>query len=316
MKNYWLRVGCFLTGYKYDIIKGCSELAAKRVKRFTSAVLIIAIIWGFIGYAFSARYLKTEWYFSLLGALITLFVVVQIERIIILSPRGRIWPMIFRVFIGLAMAVIGSIIIDQIMFKEDIEKEKLFADGRKVEELFKRRSAEYRRQILDIDSVISSKENERFGLNEEIAKRPKYTYYTRQVRTEKVSDSVANEVVTTTATQQDNPKILMVRSIDVQLEKLRGQKQAKEDLLLNLLPIVEEDIKRNTGFLNELEILLIILAKSPIARGVWILWFVILIVLESLVLVGKLGERETDYDARLQQQMDLHFRRIELLGRQ
>lgn len=108
----------------------------------------------------------------------------------------------------------------------------------------------------------------------------------------------------------------MVRSIDLQLEKLRIQKQAKEDLLLNLLPIVEEDIKRNTGFLDELEILLVILAKSPIARGVWILWFVILIVLESLVLVGKLGERETDYDARLQQQMDLHFRRIELLGRQ
>ena len=57
MKNWWIRFGCFLTGYNYSIVRNSSEVAAKTVKRYTSAMLIVCILWAFIGYCFTRRYL-------------------------------------------------------------------------------------------------------------------------------------------------------------------------------------------------------------------------------------------------------------------
>lgn len=315
--NYWLKFGCFLTGYNYQIIRDCSELAAKRVKRFTSAMLIISTLWAFVGYTFSSRYLKTDWYISLIGATVTVLIVIQIERIIILSPKGNKIPMIARFIIGLGMALIGSVVIDQILFKEDIEKEKHFTDQLKIEALFKSESSELRRQIQAVDSSIRTKEAERHSLNDDISKRPVQTYYTRQKTLQKApGDSIPSEVITTTATQLANPKIDLLKSVDDQIQKLIEQRRMKEAQLLDLRPTVEKKIKANSGFLDELEVLFNLLLRSEKAMTVWILWIVILVGLESLVLLGKLGEKETDYDTRLEHQMQLHHRRIELMFKQ
>jgi hypothetical protein len=312
----WLRFGCFLTGYRYDIVIGCSELSAKRVKRFTSAMIIISILWAFVGFAFSDRYLKTELYGSLIGAFTTLVMVIQVERIIIHSPKSALLAS-SRSLLGLTMAVIGSVIIDQIIFAEDIEKEKLFADQGKIEKLLQSESSELRNVIAQIDSALLYKENERQKLNDEISDKPTLTYYSKHVRMEKKpSDSLASEVVTTTATQQPNPKIDILKSVDEQIQNLVKQKREMETLLLNLRPAVEAKIKKNVGFLDELDVMLSLVARSWIVLSVWILWIVILVALELLVLLGKWGEKETDYDLRLEQQKQLHIRRIELLGSQ
>jgi hypothetical protein len=316
LQNYWLRFGCFLTGYRFDIVKTCSELASKKVKRYTSAMIIICLLWAFVGFTFSSRYLKTEWYLSLVGGLTTILIVIQVERIIILSPKGVVLG-ISRVVLGVLMALIGSVIIDQIIFKEDIEKEKLFTDQIKTEKLFEKESAELRKQISQIDSSLIYKETERKKLNDEISKSPTQTYYTRQVTSQKnPGDSSITESIITTASQQANPKITMLKSVDEQIERLASQKREKETLLLNLRPTVEAKVKKNSGFLDELDVLFVLLSKSSTALIVWILWIIILVGLELLVLFGKFGEKETDYDKRLEQQMNLHFKRIELLNKQ
>lgn len=315
-KDWWLNFGCFLTGYRYDIIKVCSELSSKRVKRFTSAILIICVIWAFVGYVFTSRYLKTDWYFSLFGAITTTLIVVQIERIIIHSPKGRVLTA-SRVVLGITMALIGSVIIDQILFKEDIEKEKLFTDQAKIDKLYASESVELRNQIKQIDSSLVYKEAERQKLNDEISRRPTQTYYTKQVTTQiNPGDTVASESKITTATEQANPKISILTSVDDQIQKLVEQKRVKETVLLNLRPSVEAKVQKNIGFLDELDVLFTLLSNSHKALVVWILWIVILFSLELLVLIVKWGESETDYDARLKQQMDLHFKRIELLEKQ
>jgi len=129
-------------------------------------------------------------------------------------------------------------------------------------------------------------------------------------------DTVATESTMTTATQQANPKIAILRSVDEQILKLVEQKREKETLLLDLRPTVEAKVRKNIGFLDELDVLFVLLSNSSTALIVWFLWIVILLGLELLVLFGKLGEGETDYDARLKQQMELHFKRIELLEKQ
>lgn len=80
MRNWWLRFGCFLTGYNYGIVKMSSEITAKTVKRYTSAMIIICILWSFIGYTFTDRYLKAGPWGAFLGAVVMVIIIIQVER--------------------------------------------------------------------------------------------------------------------------------------------------------------------------------------------------------------------------------------------
>ena len=75
MNNWWIRFGCFLTGYNYAIVRNSSEVAAKAVKRYTSALLIVCLLWSFIGYSFAERYLESVLIGSIVGAIIAVVII-------------------------------------------------------------------------------------------------------------------------------------------------------------------------------------------------------------------------------------------------
>src|SRR5690554_4124175 len=124
MSDLLLKLACFLTGHNYKLVKQSSEHSIKAVKKYLSALLIIILVWAFIGYIFTQRYLHGDVLASVIGACIMVFLVIQIERQIILTRSVSAWAKAFRIFIGIIMAIIGSFILDQIMFKDDIEKHK------------------------------------------------------------------------------------------------------------------------------------------------------------------------------------------------
>lgn len=124
MKDWWLKFGCFLTGFNYNLVKNSSEQSAKNVKKYTSAMLLITLVWFFIGYSFATRYLHLGMVGGLAGALLMCFVIIQIERIIILSTKVSAWSSGFRILLAMVMSILGAFIMDQITFKDDIELRK------------------------------------------------------------------------------------------------------------------------------------------------------------------------------------------------
>src|SRR5687768_5264852 len=152
MRRWWVKFGCFLTGYNYTIVRNSSEVTAKAVKRYTSAMIIVCIIWSFIGYVFTDRYLHGGRNGSIIGALVMIVIIVQIERQIILSINPSKLLYISRALIATMMAIIGAIIIDQIIFKEDIELEKITSIEERVKKALPPKTEELRAQILTLDS--------------------------------------------------------------------------------------------------------------------------------------------------------------------
>ena len=189
MKNWWIQFGCFLTGFNYDIVKNSSEAAAKTVKRYTAALLIVGILWGFIGYSFTDRYIHAGTWLSLIGAFLFVVIIIQIERQIILSIDPTKWLYIFRGVIAIMMAIIGAIIIDQIIFKEDIELEKISIIDERVKKALVPESEELRNLIDTLASSISKKEAERAGLIQDIARNPKTPSYSSQTSTRTAGNS-------------------------------------------------------------------------------------------------------------------------------
>lgn len=326
MENRWIKFGCFLTGYKYEILKGCSEISHRAVKRYTAALLIICILWAFIGYSFVDRYLKGVWYASGAGAVLFVLIILQVERQIILSDTkatGKYW---IRGLIAVIMAIIGSIIIDQIIFREDIKHRELSELNSQVDALMPAKEAELKRQAMGTDSTINSKEAERRGILSEISKNPFIEVVNKQNDVIPVSNTYTDtnktsvtktHLVRKTAyivSSVQNPKIAMLGGIDQQIKDLRSIKIEQENRIVKLRTEVEKEVKASGGFLYELQLMYHILRDSGPALFVWGLWFTLLLGIEVFIMVNKLAHIETDYDSCIQHHMELQKRRLKLLA--
>lgn len=327
MRNWWIRFGCFLTGYNYGIVRNSSEVAAKAVKRYTSALLIVCILWSFIGYSFTNRYVHGGPWGSIVGAIIFVVIIIQIERQIILSINPSKWLYFFRGVIAMMMAIIGAIIIDQIIFKEDIDLEKITFIEERVKKALPPKTEELRSQIAALDTAIFTKENERQGLIDDIAKNPTSTVYATQASSSSVQTSARDstgKVTTTLKTQPKlittssnvaNPKIGMVAPLEVVIASLRSQKVEKETALLNIRPKLEQQISSKVGFLDELEVMYSLISRSGVALSVWLIWFFFLLGLEMLVLISKANEKENDYERTVKHHMELQMRQLDVFNR-
>lgn len=54
------KIGCFLIGWRVDILKDCGEASHRTFKRLTSAITIMMILWGTIGFCFADKYINID----------------------------------------------------------------------------------------------------------------------------------------------------------------------------------------------------------------------------------------------------------------
>ncbi len=327
MKNWWIKFGCFLIGYNFSIVKTLSEITAKSVKRYTSAILMVSLLWAFIGFTFTARYLHGNLIGSVFGAAVALVIIVQIERQIILSTGQNKLLYLSRGILAFAMAIIGSVIIDQLIFKEDIELEKISFVNVRVDSALPSKTKELKLQIASLDTAIMQKENERLLLISDIEKNPTIKTVASQmvpkILTNSKRDSTGQivtakeirNVTAVTVTNMPNPKQSMIAPLEESISSLRRQKESKDSSLLNIRSSLEKQISSKIGFLDELKVMFKLIEASNVALVVWSVWFVLLAMIELLVLFGKINELETDYDKTIKHHMSLQMRRLDALAR-
>jgi len=322
MKNGWIRFGCFLTGYNYALVKSASEASAKTVKRYTSAMVIVSVLWAFIGYVFTERYLKGNTITCLLGSAMMILLIIQIERQILLSISPNKGLYFIRSLIGVLMAIIGSLILDQLIFSQDIDLEKIPYIQEKVQTLLPVATGELRSQINYEIQEIKKLETERKEDLKEVSEKPFFKEVSTQSLPQKVTqfhiDQSGKEISierlvhshSISTVSIPNPKQSQIPEIDKTLENLNKDKMGKERRLLNIQEDLENRLKTKSGFLEDLSLLFRIFSRSSLAMGVWVVWFLFLLGLELLVLISKLTDLKTDYDEAIFSQMEMKKNRI------
>lgn len=327
MKHLWVRFGCFLTGYNYNILRNCSEAAFKSVKKYTAAMLIVCILWFFVGFTFAHRYLSLDLPGCMLAGVLSTVIIVQVEKQIVLSIHPSRLLLIFRGCLAFMMSVLGAVIVDQLLFEKDIEIEKISYVSKKAGKILPGRTEELRKQIAALDTAIIKKEKEKESYVEDISKRPTTTVTTTQRAIKRVPEksvtSSGNDTtiwrtttdVTVASTLVPNPKIALMSSLESAIESLRQQRSQKETELLHVRPAIEEELKAKTGFLDELKIMARMLSASYIAFGFWCLWILFFLFIEMLVLFSKMGDRFNDYEKTVLHHMNLQMRRLDALER-
>lgn len=327
MDGWWIRFGCFLTGYNYTIVKSSSEVTAKAVKRYTSALVIVCILWAFIGYVFTKRYLFGNPLACLAGSSIMVLIIIQIERQIILSISPNRLLYFARGLIAFLMAIIGSIIIDQIIFKQDIELEKIPYVEEKVQKILPSKTEQLRNLISAENAEILKLDSERVKDIEEVSQKPLIKSISTQTIPQKVtetskdpdgitrtSEKIVNSL-SVISTNVPNPKQANIPVLNAKIDNLKKEKLDRENALLNIHPQLENEFKSKIGFLDELNVMFRLISNSTVALVVWIIWFLFLMGLELLVLVSKSIEIRNDYDDMIMHQMQMQRKKLDALAK-
>lgn len=166
-------IGCFLIGWDKDILKECGEASYRQYRKLLSAICIMMVLWGTIGYCFADRYINIE--SCLLKSCVSLafmFIVLCVERVIILTVGKARMMSCMRVLLALCMAVLGSCIFDQIIFRNDIQQAIQEQREDIIGQTIGKRLAIYESDIQRITKEMDSLSKATIILNEELQQRP------------------------------------------------------------------------------------------------------------------------------------------------
>lgn len=305
-------IGCFLIGWNQNILKECGEASHRQFRKLISAICIMMVMWGTIGYCFADRYINIE--STILKVCISLafmFIVLCVERVIILTVGKAPLMSTMRVMLALCMAALGSCIIDQIIFSNDIQQTIHNHREDVIQETISKRLTVFDSDIQRITHDLDSLSKATIVLGEELAKHP-------TIRSVNVSTSEQ----TVGLDENGNPKKVTNRSTEIvnipnplteqlkansdQIQIYQNQlEQTRKDKKDIAKTVTEEIHSRPLGFIEELEATLEVVSNSWISLVFYTILFCFLAFLELFVLTIKMGETKCDYELIVENQLSL-----------
>ena len=83
------KIGCALIGWNANLLSECGEASHAKFNKLVTAILIMVMLWGTIGYLLAARYVGIESIPGRMGvAFAFMLAVLGIERVIVLHDRS------------------------------------------------------------------------------------------------------------------------------------------------------------------------------------------------------------------------------------
>lgn len=308
-------IGCFLIGWNKNILKDCGEASFRQYRKLLSALCIMMMLWGIIGYCFADRYINIEsCALKVCISFAFMLIVLCVERVIILTVGKARLMTTMRVMLALCMAFLGACIFDQIIFRNDIQQAIQEHREDVISETIEKRLSIYDSDIQRITQDMDTLSKATIALNEELQKRPviKGTNVSiqeqvvgvdengkpKKVRTQTVNSvTLANPLAEQLKANNDQIQIY-----STQLEQLRQDKKEVAET------VRAEVNQRAPGFIEELEATLSVVSKSQVSLVFYIILFCFLTFLELFVLTIKMGENKCDYELIVENQ--LHLKKI------
>lgn len=301
--NWWSKFGCKLTGWSSEVLAQCSEASRCQLSKYTSALMILILIWSVTGFCFAQRYIGLPVWGCCLVSLFFITIVIMIERQIILTTEKSLSMLAFRAVIALVMAIVGSTIFDQTMFGKDIDKQMANTIEVQVAELTTQR-------VHTIDEKLAALKKESDSitainslLQEDVNKNPFIIQTSRTSASNKVLmpdgsfKTVSNPSVT--KSEVPNPKLTQIETNNKKLDQISEQEQKWTEKKQTMEEDVRKECKESVGFLEELEAMWSIITNRPLAGAFYLVFFFLLMSLELFVVVSKTVDKECDYEAAI-----------------
>lgn len=297
--NWWIKLGCKLTGWNSSVLSQCSEASKSQLNKYTSALLILMIVWSITGFCFAQRYIGLPIWGCALVAMVFVTIVIMIERQILLAIHPTKKLTSFRIVIAIIMAIVGSTIFDQTMFGKDIDKQMADTIELQTAALTQKRVGIIDGKLTAINAEKDSLDKLNAILQANINANPWIIQRSITNSQEKLVvdgriKTVNNSSVTTK--QVANPKQDVVNANNEKIKQLVEQEKEWSKKKLTVEEDTRKECKANVGFLEELEAMVSIITNRWVARAFYVIFFLLLMSLELFVVISKMGDNECDYE--------------------
>ena len=297
--NWWIKLGCKLTGWNASVLSQCSEASKSQLSKYTSALLILMIVWSIIGFCFAQRYIGLPLWGCVLVAMVFVTIVVMIERQILLAMHPTKMLATFRLVIAIVMAIVGSTIFDQTMFGKDIDKQMADTIEQQTATLTLKRTGVIDGKLFAINVEKDSLDRLNSSLQADINANP---WIMQRSVTNSQERLVVNGRIRTvnnpsvTTNQVANPKQDVVNANNEKIKQLSEQEKEWSKKKLTVEEDTRKECKANVGFLEELEAMVAIITNRWVAGAFYCVFFILLMSLELFVVASKMGDQECDYE--------------------
>ena len=297
--NWWIKLGCKLTGWSSSVLSQCSEASKTQLSKYTSALLILMIVWSITGFCFAQRYIGLPIWGCILVSLVFVTIVVMIERQILLALHPTKKLATFRLVIAIIMAIVGSSIFDQTMFGKDIDKQMADTIELQTADLTQKR-------VSNIDSKLMAFHIEKDSLNKVNSELQADVNAHPWIIQKSVTNSQDRLVVngkikvvnnpSVTTNQVANPKQMVIAANNEKIKQIVLQENDLNKKKLTVEEDTRKECQANVGFLEELEAMVSIVTTRTVAGIFYGIFFLLLMSLELFVVTSKMGDEECDYE--------------------
>ena len=297
--NWWIKLGCKLTGWSSSVLSQCSEASKTQLSKYTSALLILMIVWSITGFCFAQRYIGLPIWGCILVSLVFVTIVVMIERQILLALHPTKKLATFRLVIAIIMAIVGSSIFDQTMFGKDIDKQMADTIELQTVDLTQKR-------VSNIDSKLMAFQIEKDSLNKVNSELQADVNAHPWIIQKSVTNSQDRLVVngkikvvnnpSVTTNQVANPKQIVIAANNEKIKQIVLQENDLNKTRLTVEEDTRKECQANVGFLEELEAMVSIVTTRTVAGIFYVIFFLLLMSLELFVVTSKMGDEECDYE--------------------
>ena len=266
-------------------------------------MFVPTLIWIFNGFMLSYQVLNAGLGWAIFTALICGTIVFLIEKLIIMA-NGNKWLTFFRVCIGLIVAVLGSIAIDEVVFKNDIDisvaniKEKVIVDAKTEEE----KTFNKLNHTTELDNEI------------EIAQAKYDAADANAIAEADGTNGTGNKGVGNVTKFKDQKAKERKQDMNELLIKQQSLEMTKKALISEAGTKAAATFQEN-ALLTRVKALFALVIKDTYMLVTYILFTLLMFFFEFLVVILKLTWKKTNYERKMEMIEEIGQKRMEFLQR-
>lgn len=279
-----LKLYCFITGDDYNTLVNDTLKSRKKVALFAWSIVIPVTLWFFCGFLLVTKILNGSFLSAIFTAVVVSVIVFVIERSIILSNGG--WFInVFRLILAVFVAFIGALIIDEIIFENDIDQQ-----------LAKNQRMEAELELNSIDTLWNTKLRKQMAIVDEryhawdSALRRIHLELTGKGGTGIPGNGPMTTVMIENAARYENDyqnQKAVLDTINAQFAKVRSEEKENIHASFN-----------NHSVLKRMKAMFDLVWSETMMLLIYSVFTAIFVLLECMVVIVKMSSGKTNYEKK------------------
>ncbi len=275
-----LKLFCFITGDDYQLVNNDTPASKRKIKLLVNCLFLPVIVWTVNAVLLTKQVMLLPLSRAIIAGGVVGIVILLIERAVIMSNGSWVIALL-RIVLGFAVAAVGALTFDEVIFKNEIDQQ-LTIDRKAWTEVC----------VSDLKNDVAAK---KAALQDEIGRlQNEWSYLqTREIDNAEGKNGVPYGYGRVARTLDSK-----VGNIEGSMSRLRSESNTLDSLIDAQRQTLGSTFE-NRSLLNRIQALFHIVSKSIWAGVMYGLITLILLAIEFLVVIMKMCSKETNYEKKM-----------------